>query len=85
MNPEDRPKIMLFFYSYMPDFFVPSLNSDTLYYVRTSHKSQWTKGFIKFFGNIQKFLYIFRWIKNTGGRNGEGYRNVTFNTNAHEG
>ncbi len=81
MNPVDRPQIMLFYYSYMPDFFVPSLSPETLNYVRRSHKSQWSGKFIKFFGNIQKFLYTFRWIKNTGARSSEGYRTISFNTN----
>ncbi len=83
MIPEERPKIMLFFQSLMPDFFIPSFNSEIVFKARMSHKSQWSEQTVKIYGNIQRFLYISRLIKFTGGRKSEGYRKVTFNLTNH--
>jgi LmbE family N-acetylglucosaminyl deacetylase len=83
MNPSERPKMMLFFQSLMPDFFIPSLNADIVFKARMSHKSQWSEQTVKIYGTIQRFLYPFRLIKYTGGRKSDGYRRVTFNLNDH--
>lgn len=83
MEPEERPKMMLFFQSLMPDFFLSSLHPETVFKARMSHKSQWSEQTVKIYGNIQRFLYPFRLIKYTGGRNSSGYRKITFDYSDH--
>jgi len=78
MDSCDRPKVMLFFQSLMPDFFLPILNPQTVFKARIAHKSQWSGRIVKIYGNIQRFLYPFRLIKYAGGRKSDGYRRVTF-------
>ncbi|MHA1451331.1 MAG: PIG-L deacetylase family protein [Promethearchaeota archaeon] len=83
MKQEERPNIMLFFQSLMPDFFISRFNPDVSFKAIIAHKSQLSEQTAKFYGNIQSFLYISRWIKYTGARKCEGYRKVTFNYKDH--
>jgi LmbE family N-acetylglucosaminyl deacetylase len=83
MKPEERPKIMLFFQSLMPDFFISRFNSSVVFKAMMAHKSQLSEQMAKLYGNIQRFLYFSRWIRFTGARKCEGFRKVTFNYNDH--
>ncbi|MBN2156648.1 MAG: PIG-L family deacetylase [Candidatus Lokiarchaeota archaeon] len=83
MDPKKRPKLMLFFQSLMPNFFIPILNPKTVFCARIAHRSQWTERTVKIYGNIQRFLYPFRLITVAGGRKSEGFRKVTFNYSNH--
>ncbi|WP_457559239.1 PIG-L deacetylase family protein [Candidatus Harpocratesius sp.] len=76
----ERPRLMLYFQTLMPDFFLPKLHYKRVNLVRSAHLSQWTPRMVKI---IEKFNFIVQIgviLKHGYVRKVEGYRLVTFNS-----
>ncbi|MCP4760242.1 MAG: hypothetical protein GY870_00575, partial [archaeon] len=85
INTKNRPKLMLFFQTIMPDFFIKEQDRDIVKKVRLAHKSQMPPLiFNTFIPNLAKyFLYPTALMRHSSGKNAVGYRRVTFDKKSH--
>jgi len=85
MNPNQRPKKMLFFQSLSPDFFIPIKQSDKkdVKNVRRAHLSQWNSFEIDLLNFFPAFLQLPSRLKKGIWKKREGYRIVSFNYEDH--
>ncbi|QEE16670.1 PIG-L deacetylase family protein [Promethearchaeum syntrophicum] len=85
MNPNQRPKRMLFFQTLSPDFFIPINISDKrkVKKVRRAHLSQWNSFEIKLLNFFPTFLQLPSRLKKGILKKQEGYRIVLFDNEDH--
>ncbi|MHA1819789.1 MAG: PIG-L deacetylase family protein [Promethearchaeota archaeon] len=79
---QDRPKLMLFFQTTKPDFFLPVISTDIIQKARSMHRSQFTPLMIK----VMKYMSVVFSLINapkTGAKLVQGYRRVSFRNEDH--
>ena len=88
LNPQSRPKIMLFFQTLMPNFFLPKGYPNQISYIREAHKSQWSQRMLRIVDMFNVLTQVSFQLKNLTIKSGklqfvEGYRRVSFQTRNH--
>ena len=76
----ERPKLMLFFQTYRPDFYLPFGDMDLIYRTRIRHRSQFAPLLMKIFTYLGHFI---KRSASNGGRLVDTFRKVVFEPNAH--
>ncbi len=88
LKQEERPKLMLFFQTLIPNIFLPKLFSKEIYYIREAHRSQWSRRMLRIVEIFNFVTQISFQFKNLTIRADklqfvEGYRRVLFNNEDH--